>query len=266
MKEVFDLRRFGKYFTYDLNRAVTRYGLTALILGMMPVLLLFFHWFFGFIFGADLSYDPSVIKAWPLIAMIILCMSFGARVYGPVTDRKVGTEWITLPASALEKTLSLLLMTCVVLPAAMIVLLTAANAVVSAFIPDFGSVLPFGIPSGMMSVHDVDDLSFFNWPLVVWLNWCESILVFALGALCFKRNKVGKTLLCCIGLAMLFSMLTVLVFHTTHLSGDDLERFFGGFDAARAQIWLNVALNCIYGVVFALLIGGLYARIKTIKA
>lgn len=265
MKEVFDLRRFGNYFTYDLNRAVTRYGLTALILGAMPILLLFFNWFFSFLFDGDGSASTGIIQSWPFIIMIILCMSFGPRVYGAVTDRKVGTEWISLPASALEKTLSMLLLTCVVLPAAMIALLTASNAVVSLFVPDFGSILPFGSIDGLFG-EVMSDEGYFNFPLIFWLNWCESILVFTLGAICFKRNKVGKTLLCLIGIGMLLSILMVAIFHTTQLSGDDLERLFGDFDAARAQTWLNVALNCIYGVVFALLIGGLYARIKTIKA
>lgn len=265
MKEIFDFNRFGKYFTYDLNRAVTRYGLTALIVGLMPLLLLFFNWFFALLFGGDGSANTGVILSWPFIIMIILCMSFGPRVYGAVTDRKFGTEWITLPASALEKTLSMLLLTCVVLPAAILCLLTASNAVVSLFVPDFGPILPFGPLDEMFQSFGTDS-GFFNYPLILWLNFSESILIFTLGALCFKRNKVGKTLLCLIGIGMLLSIVMVAVFHTTHLSGDDLERFFGDFDEVRAVTWLNVAMNLIYGVVFGALIGGLYARIKTIKA
>lgn len=266
MKEVFDIRRFGKYFTYDLNRAVTRYGLTALILGAMPVLLLLFNWFFAFLFDGDGSANTGIILSWPLIIMFILCMSFGPRVYGAVTDRKFGTEWINLPASALEKTLSMLLITCIVLPVAMFCLLTAANAVVSLFVPDFGSILPFGPVEDMFRSFGTAEEGYFNYKLVFFLNYCESILIFTLGALCFKRNKVGKTLLCLIGISLLLATLTGVIFHTTHLSGDDIERLFGDFDAARAQTWINVTLNLIYGVVFAALIGGLYARIKTIKA
>ena len=266
MQEVFDIRRFGNYFAYDLNRACTRYGLTALIIGLMPILVYLIGSFFSLIFGGDAWDSASLYQSWPIVAFIILVMSFGPRVYGAVTDRKLGTEWITLPASVPEKTLSLLLITCVVLPACMLALLSLGNWLVSLFVPDVDPFLSFDNLIHINERFGDADGSFINMGLILWLNWCENILIFTLGALCFKRNKVGKTLLCCIGAGLLIAILMMLFFHTTSLSGDDIERFFGDFDAARAETWINVTLNLIYGVVFTLLIGGIYARIKTIKA
>ena len=34
MKEIFDFKRFGKYFVYDLNNVYARYGLSLLIMGL----------------------------------------------------------------------------------------------------------------------------------------------------------------------------------------------------------------------------------------
>ena len=266
MQEVFDIRRFGNYFAYDLNRACTRYGLTALIIGLMPILVYLIGSFFSLIFGGDAWDSASLYQSWPIVAFIILVMSFGPRVYGAVTDRKLGTEWITLPASVPEKTLSLLLITCVVLPACMLALLSLGNWLVSLFVPDVDPFLSFDNLIHINERFGDADGSFFNMGLILWLSWCENILIFTLGALCFKRNKVGTTLLCCIGAGLLIAILMMLFFHPTSLSGDDIERFFGDFDTARAETWINVTLNLIYGVVFALLIGGIYARIKTIKA
>ena len=266
MKEIFDLKRFGKYFTYDLNRAVTRYGLTALIVGLMPLIFFVFGSFFSLIFGGNVAESTALYQSWPIAAFFILVMSFGPRVWGAVTDRKLGTEWIAMPASALEKTLSLLLITCVVLPAAMLALMSVGNALLSLFVPDLEPWLSFDKIVQLNEIDVFGDGPYFNAPLVLWLSWCENILIFTLGALCFKRNKVGKTLLCCIGFAMLIGILMMLIFKTTSLTGDDFERFFGEFDADRAETWINVTLNLIYGVVFTLLIGGIYARIKTIKA
>ena len=267
MKEIFDFKRFGKYFRYDLSHAVSNYWMTAIILGLWPVIWLIFKWLFSFIFGGSLDGDFT-IDAWPVILMIIVCMSFGARVYGGVTDKKKGTDWIALPASSLEKTLSLLLITCVVLPAVLFVLMTLGNFLVSPF-SHVEDILPF---KGLLYKIDplfyggAKDESFVNAPLILWLNWCENVLAFTLGALCFKRNKVGKTILCYIALAILISGLMMLIFHTTNIDSDTFERFLGDFDEARAQTWINVGLNLIYGVVFAALIGGIWARIKTIKA
>jgi hypothetical protein len=268
MQEVFDIRRFGKYFAYDLNRACTRYGLTALIIGLMPILIYLIGSFLSLIFGGDAWDSASLYQSWPIVAFIILVMSFGPRVYGAVTDRKLGTEWITLPASVPEKTLSLLLITCVVLPACMLALLCLGNWLVSLSVPGIDPFLSFDklLHINHLDIFEDGDGSFFNVGLILWLNWCENILIFTLGALCFKRNKVGKTILCLIGLGILLSTAMMLIFHTTNFDSESFTQLFGDFDAARAQTWINVTLNVIYGVVFVLLIGGIYARIKTIKA
>ena len=105
MKEIFDINRFGKYFAYDVRSAVSTYGLPMLILGLWPFIWLIFSYLLSFIFGRDLALDQTS-QVWPFVVVLIVCLSFGARVYGGVTDRKKGTDWISLPASALEKTLS----------------------------------------------------------------------------------------------------------------------------------------------------------------
>lgn len=268
MKEIFDFKRFGKYFVYDLRQAVNRYGLTALIIGLMPILVYLIGSFFSLIFGGEAMDSAALYEFWPVAAVMILVMSFGPRVYGTVTDRKLGTEWITLPASVPEKTLSLLLITCVVLPTCMLALLSLGNWLVSLFVPGVDPFLSFGKLAHMSQIDFLGDGngSFVNLGLILWLCWCENILSFTLGALCFKRNKVGKTILCLLGVGMLFSVLTMLIFHTTHLDSETIERFLGDFDAARAQTWINVVLNVFYSVIFVLLIGGIWARIKTIKA
>ena len=263
MKEVFDVNRFGKYFAYDVRSAVSTYGLPMLILGLWPFIWLIFSYLLSFIFGQDISSDQTS-RIWPYVTMVIVGLTFGARVYGGVTDRRKGTDWIALPASALEKTLSLLLVTCVVAPAALLALTAVSNALVSLSVPYFGEILPFKTLGSLISERT--DGNYFNVPLILWLNWCENILFFTLGALCFKRNKVGKSILCYIGLALLIGIVMMLTFQTTSLDSEDVERLLGEVDPARVQTWINVALNVIYAVVFTLLIGGIWARIKTIKA
>lgn len=263
MKEIFDVNRFGKYFAYDVRSAVSTFGLPMLILGLWPFIWLIFSYLLSFIFGQDISSDQTS-RIWPYVTMVIVGLTFGARVYGGVTDRRKGTDWIALPASALEKTLSLLLVTCIVAPAALLALTAVSNALVSLSVPYFGEILPFKTLGSLISERT--DGNYFNIPLILWLNWCENILFFTLGALCFKRNKVGKSILCYIGLVLLIGIVMMLTFQTTSLDSEDVERLLGEVDPARVQTWINVALNVIYAVVFTLLIGGIWARIKTIKA
>ena len=136
MKEIFDIKRFGKYFTFDLNNAWEKYGFTLLIMGFFPVIFYAVMTLIHLVFGGDVANEPTVYQVFPAFIFIFVCLGFGAKVYGSVTERRSGTDWIALPASALEKTLSLLLLTCIVLPACLLGLLFLSQAIVSLFVTD----------------------------------------------------------------------------------------------------------------------------------
>ena len=266
MKEIFDFKRFGKYLVYDLNHVYARYGLSLLIMGLLPLVVFLVTLVLSPVTGGKPWYNPDVYQSLTFIALLIVSLIFGARVYGIVTEKKAGTAWIILPASALEKTLSLLLITCVLLPACLLSLLFFSNWIVSLFVPNVDPLETFrflGLDGWGLAVDGFGDV---NVPLMAWLAWCEGILVFTLGALCFKRTKVGKTFLCLFGLSILASFLMMAIFNTTSFNGEMFERFFEDFDEARAQRWLNVGLNLFHGGVMAALIAGIWVRIKTIKA
>ena len=265
MKEIFDLKRFCKYFAYDIDNARNRYGLSLLILGGTPLILLVLKLFFSALGWGNALEDSETYTYLPVLVACIVCWSFGAKAYGNITDRKAGTDWITVPSSALEKTLSMLLITCVVVPAALLAVMAASHFVVSLIVPSVAHVMPFFsfVSEGL---NDLDASMFFNAPLVIWLSWCENILIFTLGAIIFKRNKVGKTFLAIMLIGIVISLLMMLAFHTVSLGSDDLERLVGDVTPERFQTFVNVTLNILYGVVFAALVAGLYFRIKTIKA
>ena len=39
MNNIFDIKRFGQYFLYDLRRAWNNYGLSLLLMGLIPIIL-----------------------------------------------------------------------------------------------------------------------------------------------------------------------------------------------------------------------------------
>ena len=264
MKEIFDIKRFGKYFTFDLNNAWEKYGFTLLIMGFFPVIFYAVMTLIHLVFGGDVANEPTVYQVFPAFIFIFVCLGFGAKVYGSVTERRSGTDWIALPASALEKTLSLLLLTCIVLPACLLGLLFLSQAIVSLFVTDLPPL--FSIIGDLHSKVAENDV-FFNIPLCLWISWVENILAFTLGALCFKKNKVGKTFLCLMAFCFVISSLMMFFFGKTSFNGSDIELLFGdNFDITRVQNWINAVLNVIYFVVIGGLIAGIWARIKTIKA
>ncbi|MBR1575764.1 MAG: hypothetical protein IJ654_04865 [Bacteroidales bacterium] len=267
MQDTFDFNRFGKYFVYDLTHSYSRYGLSLLIFGLLPVLIYLAWVLSALIFGHSAPQSVPFFRALSFLIIFAVSISFGARVYGMMTERKSATDWISLPASALEKTVSLLLVTCVVLPVLLLALLALSNAFVSLFIAGFGPVLPFS-EDWMESrgLLDLGDFAAVNGGLFFWLNWVGTVLTFTLGALCFKRNKIGLTFLVLVGVFFLLSGLAALFFHVTEFDGEMFRRFLSDFDETRAQTWINVTLNLFYAVAIGGLVAGLWGRIKTLKA
>ena len=103
----------------------------------------------------------------------------------------------------------------------------------------------------------------------VWAGWCASVLPFGLGAICFKKGKAAKTILCILGVEILLSILLVLLFKGGYESGFDfgqrLSDFFGNMTAEKAQFWANFFINIMYLVIVGGLLTALFFRIKTIK-
>ena len=266
MNNVFDFKRFGNYFLYDLRRAKNNYSISLLVIGLLPVALYIITQFFSLITGngvTELSDVPKIVAIFAGIAIVML--SAGARIYGSITEKRAGSDYLMLPVSTLEKWLSMVLVVCIVLPVVLFVLLFASDAVMSLFFPNtyghrlFQMDFARGVFDGLTS----DEGVYFNLPAALFLGWCESMLIFTLGAVCFKKAKVAKTLLCIMGFSMVISPLMFLVFGQTNIDNDWLVEHFS--DPDRAVSMINWTLSILYTVVLGGLLAGLYFRLRTLK-
>ena len=101
-----------------------------------------------------------------------------------------------------------------------------------------------------------------SWPYAMYLSWCENILFFTLGAIYFKKSKIGKTFLSAFVLGMALTMLMTLVFKAvglpTNIDFSDMteEGFIRG---------MNILIYAVYIVYFAVMDTLIYLRIKTLK-
>lgn len=266
MNNVFDFKRFGNYFLYDLRRAKNNYAISLLVIGLLPVALFIITQFFSLITGngvTELSDVPKIVAIFAGIAIVML--SAGARIYGSITEKRAGSDYLMLPASTLEKWLSMVLVVCIVLPVVLFVLLFASDAVMSLFFPNtYGHRLfQMDFARGVFDGLTGDEGVYFNLPAALFLGWCESMLIFTLGAVCFKKAKVAKTLLCIMGFSMVISPLMFLVFGQTNIDNDWLVEHFS--DPDRAVSMINWTLSILYTVVIGGLLAGLYFRLRTLK-
>ena len=91
----------------------------------------------------------------------------------------------------------------------------------------------------------------------------ENILTFTLGAICFKRAKVAKTLFCVFALGMLVSLVLAIVAGSGNI---DIDLLVDRFDSpARAANAINWYLNITSFGILALLLGGIFYRLRTIQ-
>ena len=265
MNNVFDIKRFGNYFLYDLRRGWNNYGISLLILGIMPALVFLVYQFFSIISGNGVGETPDEMKFMGLIlTSVVVIFGAGAKLYGFVTEKRAGSDFLMLPASTLEKWLSMVLITCLVLPIILFALLFATDGLMGLVFPTaYGDrIFQIGLGQELTEMLNSEGI-YFNFPAVIILNWCENILIFVLGAVCFKKAKVAKTLLCLAIVGMVFSTLLVAVLGTSSIDPDWFTEHFASPEKAINAF--NLFLNIFYIVVLCGLLGGLYYRLRTLK-
>ena len=275
MNNVFDIKRFWKYLCWDVRNAYNNFGLGLLICALLPAIA-FVMTFLGMLV-LDPASLPGVTKligdstkvTMVFTAILITGLVFPAKQYGSLTDRKAGSTWLMLPASTLEKFLSILLVTCVVVPLCLALMLYAFDAVMS-LVPYYGRracpLIIDTVKSAMDNLQASDVSIDVNLPYIIYLGFCKFILVFTLGAVFFKKHKVGKTILVLIGLSfVLTALLSVGFFHGLSFNSYDVEGYFASLDVDKLPVYFNVVLNVANLLVFALLDLGIYFRIKTLK-
>ena len=277
MNKVFDIKRFGKYLTYDLNNALGNYGISALVIGLLPLIMLVFSVIFSLIITGEAVVLPHTVKlALFGITALVVILSAPTKLYGSLTERRAGTDWLMLPASSFEKFLSMAIMLCIVLPLVVFGLFVVCDLLLGWIVPAYGESLfkTFKDTISFAGLADMDDISIVS-PTgggtlaSVFMGWCASVLPFGLGAICFKKGKAAKTILCIFALEILFSFLIVILFKGGYESGFEygqrMADFFGNMTAEKAQFWVNFLINLMYVVIVGGLLTAIYFRIKTIK-
>lgn len=270
MNNTFSLKRFGAYLAYDIRNAKNNYLLSLIILGVSPMLFFIVYQLFAIVITGSFGPDTFIFAPFAgFVAVMVAILTFPTKQYGAITEKKAGSSWLMLPASTLEKTLSMIVVTCLVLPLALGVIFLATDGVLSLLFPDnYGYSIIHNFNRLMDEfVKVTEGQIYFNVGAVSVLDWCESILIFTLGAIVFKKSKAAKTILALLIFGMVMSNLSVLVLGGSHI---DFERIIDSNfnDLESFQIFMNkmnVFLNFVYVAIFGVLIGGIYYRLRTIQ-
>lgn len=270
MKNIFKLDRFGKFLAYDLNNTWNQYGLSLLIIGLTPTIYVIVNYVMHVVFSGNESAFPFGLGAFlaiTAVALIVAVIAGPQKIYGHITDKKAGSDYILVPASTFEKFSSMMVNVCVVIPIALLIAFSLQYAAFKICIPGFNG----GLSDIVSKIHSVTrgkedfHISDFSLAMGSWAVWTQNILVFTLGAIFFKKSKAPKTILALMGLSFLFSMLTAGFFQIVDV--DSFEELFKRlFDNPRAvQHFVNWFVNLALIVPNAILMALIYLRLKTIK-
>lgn len=262
--EIFDFKRFATYLEYDLNNAKNNFGLTLLICGLMPAITYIMSGIFSSLLSGTWVTNavPAQITAF-IIAGIVLILNFPVKVYGGISEKRKGSNWLMIPASTFEKFLSMILMTVVVLPLCASILFFGTDFLMSLFAPGYDTITELSI-SNLFKDSKVDEMLErigYNGYVESYRQFTMYALMFLLGALCFKSGKVGKTFLVIIGASIVISMIFIGLVGNVHFSEEYIQTY-------EPDDFLNIMRNIgriANIIIFSGLIGGIYYRIRTLK-
>lgn len=228
MKDIFDFKRFGKYFVSDFKGCVANYGLSLITISMLLYLICYVVTVsFGLIMnqgweGLGLGTRATLF----VIAMITLVITMPVKCYGKITEKQSGSFFLTLPVSRLEKFVSMLLMTVIIAPVTCIVLFLGLDTLICNIDKTCGSPLLteisnlssliINLPKEIAYESAIGEIpaevaKFIKQMTNPWLYVDDIIginLVFLLGAVWFKTGKTVKTFMAW----TIFAIITSIVF------------------------------------------------------
>lgn len=228
--DIFNFRRFGKYFTTDVRTCWANFGLSLLTISLLfPTVLYIVTTAFNLILRSSWDGPDMGIRVFVFaVAMFCLVVTMPVKCYGRITEKQYGSFWLTLPASRLEKFVSMFIMTCIIVPITGTVLYLGADALICTLDHTCGRNLVAG---GMELLRHMSDLQEFTMNLgeesltvesasvaqelvrqinSPWLyvdDFFGITLPFLLGAVFFKNGKTVKTFLAIFAFSMATSII-----------------------------------------------------------
>lgn len=270
MKDKFQFRRFFTYFRYDLVQMWRVHGRTLLIIACLGVLSYVLNILFNLIFTQSWEPQGTAFRVSMIVVAYTILELFMARVYGQLTERKAGSAWLMIPASRLEKTVSMLLTVNIVIPVLFLAVYLSLDGILSLADPTFGPSL--AVTAGQFLSQAKDGLGevMLDSPITVSGASLVGLLIlgnavnftfFLLCGLCFKKNKIGGALLVIFLLSVVLSILGAMAILP---NVSDLESLGEQEAIVTATRFLNglVIGSC---VVLAGLVWGVWRRVKTLQ-
>ena len=278
MNNTFNFNRFNNFLLKDGKSYFRNFGIGIVVFCCLNAI----YWIFNLLFGTTTSptFRFGMLCSWTALAVMFV----PSRVYGKANLPREGVGFAMLPASALEKFLSMFLYCAIVTP----ILVFFGGFLVDTLL----SLFPFGgfekpvhlytfndlfrlvndnegvVQAGDMSYPFNEIMSVGMLRISVYTSFVQWAAIFMLGNMLFKKHKAGKTFACYLGIGYLLSMITGGVIYA---SSSRIEQWFEGFSEYPTEEMIRLCHNMmVWGMVIGIIITAVllyftYRKIKTQK-
>ena len=279
MNNTFSFNRFKNLLLKDGKMYIRNFGTTLIVICCLNAIF----WIFNLLFSSTTLQEVrfGLLCVWTALAMMLV----PEKVFGKANLSREGVGFAMLPASSLEKFISMFLYCAIVTPIVAFFGGYLVDTLLSLF-PFGGFEKPIHLYSlnelvSMMndsegviqaggetefSINDVFPIGVIRTGIYVGIiQWAA---IFMLGNMLFKKHKAGKTFACYLGIGYVLSTLMGLVMVA---NGERIELWMEGFYDYSAEemvhLWHNMT---IWGMVIGIVITGVllyftYRKIKTQK-
>ena len=206
MKEIFNINRFFKLVQKESSeRLHMMLKISAIFAALIAA-----YWLFIIIFSNGEASSMASSRVSYIYAVVVITMFLAPfNLYKNYNHRKSGLDYVLLPASVMEKYLSMLINSVILLPLFTLFLTLLTDTIITTITPKiFIGYAVTNLDLGKAVIQGYAEV------LIVQLGFIYCNLL-------FRKHKVTKTLLSMIGLYTLFA--AVLVFLVTVVFKSDFE-------------------------------------------
>ena len=278
MNNTFNFNRFKNLLLKDGKLYIRNFGTSLIVFCCLNAIF----WVFNLLFGS--SSDPlfrfGMLCTWTGLAMMMV----PSKVYGTANLSREGVGFAMLPASSLEKFISMFLYCAIVTPVVVFFGGYLVDALLSLF-PFGGFEKPIHLYTINDFVHMMDnsegvvqssnmEISFGDvFPIGVmrtslYMGIIQWAAIFMLGNMLFKKHKAGKTFACYLGISYLISTVFGGIMFA---NSDRIDQWFQSLknlsDVEMIHLWQNTMIwSLIIAIIVTIvLLFFTYRKIKTQK-
>lgn len=269
--EVFSFSRFWTYFRYDLKQMWRNHARAAILIGFSVAILYVLWVTFSLIMTGHWAAPDQSVRLLTLFFALFALELYQTRTYGYLTERKAGSAWLMVPASHLEKAVSMILITVIIIPVLFILVFTLSDWLISVLDPTYGKAL---LTSGASVWQELMDsmvvmeeegvqMNLVAWAVPMILSFFVNYQFFLLCGICFKKRKIIGAFAILILLSVVSSLLfsTVAPSIVEWMNVDNME-------IDQINLLINRTMNWVTafsGVCALGLAAGIWYRIKTLQ-